>query len=129
MNQRLKLYTFDNYHKWYGVKIGIKADTGIMLLKPSTVSAMVNVVGSWFQSVIDLGKYWVFVAVFWCLYVPEWIWICVWFWCQLTTGINRSVLLLLLLLPILCKLPLAYCCRLTLALLRLITHSSWVRSP
>jgi hypothetical protein len=23
----------------YGVKIGIKADTGIMLLKPSTVSA------------------------------------------------------------------------------------------
>ena len=41
----------------YGVKIGIKADTGIMLLKPSTVSAVVNVVGSWFQSVIDLGKY------------------------------------------------------------------------
>jgi hypothetical protein len=31
----------------YGVKIGIKADTGIMLLKPSTVSAMVNVVGSY----------------------------------------------------------------------------------
>ena len=33
----------------YGVKIGIKADTGIMLfnlLKPSTVSAVVNVVGS-----------------------------------------------------------------------------------
>jgi hypothetical protein len=28
----------------YGVKIGIKADTGIMLLKPSTVSAVVNVV-------------------------------------------------------------------------------------
>jgi hypothetical protein len=26
----------------YGVKIGIKADTGIMLLKPSTVSAVVN---------------------------------------------------------------------------------------
>jgi hypothetical protein len=25
---------------------GIKADTGIMLLKPSTVSAVVNVVGS-----------------------------------------------------------------------------------
>jgi hypothetical protein len=30
----------------YGVKIGIKADTGIMLLKPSTLSAVVNVVGS-----------------------------------------------------------------------------------
>ena len=30
----------------YGVKIGIEADTGIMLLKPSTVSAVVNVVGS-----------------------------------------------------------------------------------
>ena len=30
----------------YGVKIGIKADTGIMLMKPSTVSAVVNVVGS-----------------------------------------------------------------------------------
>ena len=30
----------------YGVKIGIKADTVIMLLKPSTVSAVVNVVGS-----------------------------------------------------------------------------------
>jgi hypothetical protein len=30
----------------YGVKIGIKADTGIMLLKPSTVSAVVKVVGS-----------------------------------------------------------------------------------
>jgi hypothetical protein len=30
----------------YGVKIGIKADAGIMLLKPSTVSAVVNVVGS-----------------------------------------------------------------------------------
>ena len=30
----------------YGVKIGINADTGIMLLKPSTVSAVVNVVGS-----------------------------------------------------------------------------------
>jgi hypothetical protein len=30
----------------YGVKIGIKTDTGIMLLKPSTVSAVVNVVGS-----------------------------------------------------------------------------------
>jgi hypothetical protein len=29
-----------------GVKIGIKADTGIMLLKSSTVSAVVNVVGS-----------------------------------------------------------------------------------
>jgi hypothetical protein len=59
MNQRLKLYTFDNYYEWlwYGVQIGIKADTGIMLLKPSTVSAVVNVVGSWFQSVIDLGKY------------------------------------------------------------------------
>jgi hypothetical protein len=56
MNQRLKLYTFDNYYD-YSVKIGIKADTGIMLLKPSTVSAVVNVVGSWFQSVIDLGKY------------------------------------------------------------------------
>ena len=41
----------------YGMKIGIKADTGIMLLKPSTVSAVVNVVGSRFQSVIDLGKY------------------------------------------------------------------------
>jgi hypothetical protein len=40
----------------YGVKIGIKADTGIMLLKLSTVSVVVNVVGSWFQSVIDLGK-------------------------------------------------------------------------
>jgi hypothetical protein len=40
----------------YGVNIGIKADTGIMLLKSSTVSAVVNVVGSWFQSVIDLGK-------------------------------------------------------------------------
>ena len=26
----------------YGVKIGIKADTWIMLLKPSTVSAVVN---------------------------------------------------------------------------------------
>jgi hypothetical protein len=38
------------------VKIGIKADTGIMLLKPATVSAVVNVVGIWFQSVIDLGK-------------------------------------------------------------------------
>ena len=38
------------------MKIGIKADTGIMLLKPSTVSAVVNVVGR-FQSVIDLGKY------------------------------------------------------------------------
>jgi hypothetical protein len=49
MNQRLKLYTFDNYYIFmsdYGVKIGIKADTGIMLLKPSTVSAVVNVVGS-----------------------------------------------------------------------------------
>jgi hypothetical protein len=45
MNQRLKLYTLDNYYD-YGVKIGIKADTGIMLLKPSTVSAVVNVVGS-----------------------------------------------------------------------------------
>ena len=30
----------------YGVKIGIKTDIGIMLLKPSTVSAVVNVVGS-----------------------------------------------------------------------------------
>ena len=31
----------------YGVKIGIKADTGIMLLKPSTVSTFTtNVVGS-----------------------------------------------------------------------------------
>jgi hypothetical protein len=30
----------------YGVKIGIKADTGIMLLKLSTVSAVVNVAGS-----------------------------------------------------------------------------------
>jgi hypothetical protein len=30
----------------YGVKIGIKADTGIMPLQPSTVSAVVNVVGS-----------------------------------------------------------------------------------
>jgi hypothetical protein len=30
----------------YGVKIGIKADIGIMLLKPSTVSAVVNVIGS-----------------------------------------------------------------------------------
>jgi hypothetical protein len=29
----------------YGVKIGIKADTGIMLLKPSTASSVVNVVG------------------------------------------------------------------------------------
>jgi hypothetical protein len=26
----------------YGVKIGIKADTGIMLMKPSTVSAVVT---------------------------------------------------------------------------------------
>ena len=34
----------------YGVKTGIKADTGIMLLKPSTVSAVVNIVGSRFQS-------------------------------------------------------------------------------
>jgi hypothetical protein len=47
MNQRLKLYTFDNYVYYdYGVKIEIKADTGIMLLKPLTVSAVVNVVGS-----------------------------------------------------------------------------------
>ena len=49
MNQRLKLYihliTTMNMSD-YGVKIGIKADTGIMLLKPSTVSAVVNVVGS-----------------------------------------------------------------------------------
>ena len=30
----------------YGVNIGIKVDTGIMLLKPSTVSAVINVVGS-----------------------------------------------------------------------------------
>jgi hypothetical protein len=28
-----------------------------MLLKPPTVSAVVNVVGSWFKSVIDLEKY------------------------------------------------------------------------
>jgi hypothetical protein len=34
----------------HGVKIGIKADTGIMLLKPSTVSAVVNVVGSWYHN-------------------------------------------------------------------------------
>ena len=30
----------------YGVKIGIKADTGIMILKPSIVSAVVHDVGS-----------------------------------------------------------------------------------
>jgi hypothetical protein len=38
----------------YGVKIGIKADTGIMLLKPSTVSAVVNVVVV-FQDYIGLN--------------------------------------------------------------------------
>ena len=45
MNQRLKLYTLITTMTDYGMKIGIKADTGIMLLKPSTVSAVVNVVG------------------------------------------------------------------------------------
>jgi hypothetical protein len=30
----------------YGVKIGIKADTGIMLLKPSTVSAVQDILQS-----------------------------------------------------------------------------------
>ena len=49
MNQRLKRYIFHyliSTMSDYDVKIGIKADTGIMLLKPSTVSAVVNVVGS-----------------------------------------------------------------------------------
>ena len=46
----------------YGVKIGIKADTGIMLLKPSTVSAVVNVVGS--PKCDRPGEVRVFVAVF-----------------------------------------------------------------
>jgi hypothetical protein len=43
------------------------------------------------------GEEWVFVTVFWCLYVPEWIWICVSgsdFWCQLELiGLNMVLYL------------------------------------
>ena len=59
MNQRLKLYTFDNYYEYEWLWCGNwnQGRYWDHALKPSTVSAVVNAVGSWFQSVIDLGKY------------------------------------------------------------------------
>ena len=89
MNQRLKLYTFDNYYGWLWCENWNQGRYWYHALE--TVNCVCS--GKCCRQLIPKcdrsGEVWVFVAVFWCLYVPEWIWICVWFWCQLEfIGLN-----------------------------------------